>query len=183
MEAGIDAVRVGDQLPVRAFLDQLPMRQHDDVVGVDDRRKPVRDDDRRAAVHHFGKRCLHARLGFIVERRGRLVEHQDRRVADDGAGDRQALALAARQRHAVFADRRLVAVRLLADEVVGLGDPCGLLDLGVGRVGAAVADVVADRAFEQIGLLRDIGDRPRSDCLVTSAMSWPSIAMWPAPTS
>ena len=124
VEARIDAMRIGDQLPVRAFLDQPAVRQHDDVVGIDDRRKPVRDDDRGAVLHHLGERCLHARLGFVVERRGRLVEQQDRRVAHDGAGDRQALALAAGQRQPVLADRRVVAVRLLADELVGLRDLC-----------------------------------------------------------
>ena len=59
------------------------------------------------------QRLLHARLGLVVERRGRLVEQQDRRVAHDGAGDREALALAAGQGHAVLADRRVVALRLL----------------------------------------------------------------------
>ena len=50
-------------------------------------------------------------LRFGVERRGRLVEDQDRRVADDGAGDADALPLAARQRHAALADHGVVALR------------------------------------------------------------------------
>jgi hypothetical protein len=40
---------------------------------------------------------------------------------------------------------------------VCIGQPGGFLDLGIGRFGPAIADVVADRAFEQVGLLRDIG--------------------------
>jgi hypothetical protein len=41
-------------------------------------------------------------LGF--ERRGRLVQHQDRRVLQDHPRDRDALALAARELDAALAD-------------------------------------------------------------------------------
>ena len=50
------------------------------------------------------ERPLDARLGLHVEGAGRLVEDQDRRVLQDGAGDGEALALAARQRCAALAD-------------------------------------------------------------------------------
>ncbi len=43
-------------------------------------------------------------LALGVEGRGGLVEEQDRRVLQDGARDRDALALAARERHAALAD-------------------------------------------------------------------------------
>jgi hypothetical protein len=66
----------------------------------------------RPCIRPF-QRLLHQLLAFGVERRGRLVEQQDRRVAQDGAGDRDALALAARQHDAALADRRVVALRQL----------------------------------------------------------------------
>ena len=118
MEAGIDAVR-----PRRARSDAcLPRPAGRDrsttiwsALTTVDRRWAMTSVVR--PLHHLGRApACTARLGLVVERRGRLVEHQDRRIAHDGAGDRQALALAARQRHAVFADRRVVALRLLADE-------------------------------------------------------------------
>ena len=43
----------------------------------------------------------HQRLGLDVERRGRLVEDQDRRVAQDRAGDGEALLLAFGERRAL----------------------------------------------------------------------------------
>ena len=52
-----------------------------------------------------------ALLGRGVDRGGRIVEHQDRRAEQDAAGDRQALALAAGERHAALADQGLVAPR------------------------------------------------------------------------
>ena len=76
-----------------------------------DRREPVRDHQRGAALAQFGDRFLHVVLGFRVERRGRLVEQDDRRILDQRARDRDALALSAGELQAVLADRRVVAVR------------------------------------------------------------------------
>ena len=56
------------------------------------------------------QRLLHPRLGRRVERAGRLVEDQDRRILQQRAGDRQALALAAGKRGAALADQRVVAL-------------------------------------------------------------------------
>ena len=57
------------------------------------------------------QRLLHGQLAFRIERAGRLVEQQDGRIAQDGAGERDALALAAGQRHAALAEPRCVALR------------------------------------------------------------------------
>ncbi len=62
-----------------------------------------------------------ARSRLAVERRGGLVEDQDRRVLVDRAGDRQPLALAARQLAAVVADRGVDALRQRLDEVEQVG--------------------------------------------------------------
>ena len=95
-------------------------------------------------------RCLQRRrdprLGGGVQRAGRLVQDQDRRVLQQRAGDRQALALAAGQRRAALADHRVVALRLAHDEVVRFGHAAGLFQLRLGRVGPADQQVVADRS-------------------------------------
>ena len=78
---------------------------------------------------------------------------------EDRAGDRDALLLAAGELQPALADLGLVAVRRHADEVVDLRQPRRLLDLGVARVPAAVADVVADGVVEQHGVLRHHADR------------------------
>ncbi len=97
-------------------------------------------------------------LGVAVERRSRLVEQQDRRAFQDGAGDGDALLLAAGEFQAALADLGLVAFRREADEAVDLRLPRRLLDLGVGRIPAAVADIVADGVVEQHGVLRHHAD-------------------------
>jgi len=57
--------------------------------------QPMREDQRRAAGRQAVDRLLDHRLVLGVDRGERLVEDQDRRVAQQGAGDRQTLALAA----------------------------------------------------------------------------------------
>ena len=85
-------------------------------------------------------------------------KHQDRRIAQDGARDRDALALAARQLDTALADHRVVAVGQGRDEIVDVGGRRGGADVVVARVGPAHADVGLDRAVEQEGVLVDDRD-------------------------
>ena len=109
------------------------------------------------------ERLLDQPLRLVVERARGLVEEQDRRVLEDGPGDRHALALAARQAHPAVADDRVVALGQGADEVVGVGGPGGGDHLVVGRVQPAVRGCSrATRAAEQRRLLGDQADRARA---------------------
>ena len=54
-------------------------------------------------MHDPPQGTLDGSLAFRIERAGRLVEQQDGRVAEHGAGERYALALPARQCHAALA--------------------------------------------------------------------------------
>ena len=90
------------------------------------------DDDRRPAAHHGLVAVDDPALRFGVERRRRLVEHQDRRVRQKRARDRDPLPLAGRQRRAALADDRLEPLRQPFDEGVERGPPRGFAHLGVG---------------------------------------------------
>ena len=85
--------------------------EHEDLVGVDDRRQPMGDDQRRAPLRDALQRGLNLAFGEAVERRGRLVEHEDRRRLQHRAGDRDALLLAAGEFQAALADLRAIALR------------------------------------------------------------------------
>ena len=115
-----------------------------------------------AARHHPAQRVVDLRLDAGVHRGGRVVQHQQPGVGEDRAGQGDALALAAGEGQAVLADHGVVAVRQRGDEVVGLRGPRGGVQLLVGGVRAAVADVGAEGVREQEAVLRHQSDeRPQ----------------------
>ena len=147
-----------DQFRVRAGLNDAALVQHDNHVRVENGGEPVRDANGRAALHQFVERGLHGAFGFGVERAGGFIQNQNRRVLQNGAGDGEALALAAGKGNAFFADDGVETLRLLRDEVVGIGVTRGFDDFCVRRAEAAQLDVPADGVVEQNGFLRDDGD-------------------------
>src|SRR5262245_57485788 len=154
IERGVTAT-FAEQFVMAAALDDGAGLDHQDAVGVHDGGEAVGDYDGGAPFAEFGERLLDVTLGFRIERGGGLVEQDDRRIPDQRARDRDALALAARQFEAVFANRRVVATRKDHDEIVrmrglGRGD-----DFGLGRTGPAEGDVVAHRSPEQKYVLTD----------------------------
>ena len=102
-------------------------------------------------------------LGDRVERGGRLVEHDDRRVLVERAGQHQALRFAARKLHAVLVDRaadvRFAAVRQRAAAL----EQAGLFQraLHAGAVGAVrrLRHVVRKRGFVNRKVLKHGGEK------------------------
>src|SRR5262245_49092035 len=74
------------QLLVLAAFDYAPVLEREDDVGLDNRFKVVGDDDDGLACGQASQRFEHEFFGRRVEPRCRLIEDEDRRVADDGAG-------------------------------------------------------------------------------------------------
>ena len=110
-----------------------------------------------------GKRFLDRGLDLGIERRGRLVQHQDRRILDDHAGDGDALALTAGQLHAALAHMRLelapsAPVGEPLDEVRGMRLARCRDHRLVAGLWPPVEDVLLDRAVQQGGVLRHHGD-------------------------
>jgi hypothetical protein len=101
-----------------------------------------------------------AALAVGVEGAGGLVEDQDRGIAEEGTGDRDALFLAAGETGPAFAYDRVVALGLVADEFIRVGGDRGGDDFLAGGVFAAKAEVVINRIVEQNGLLGNEGNVP-----------------------
>jgi hypothetical protein len=80
---------------VGAAFGDAALVEHDDLVGIDHGGEPVGNDDRGPPRGHVADRRLDGGLGAAVERAGRLVEDQDRRVLQQRARDRHPLLLAA----------------------------------------------------------------------------------------
>ena len=146
------------QLVEGPALDDAAALEHQDAGGVADGGEPVRDHEGGAAFHHLGERGLHLGLGQRVERARRLVENEDRRILEQRARDREALALAAGEQPAAFAGIGLEAFRIAFDDVERLRALAGRAHLLLGRIGLADAQVLGDRAIEQQHLLEHDAD-------------------------
>ena len=125
------------------------MFKEDHPVGVTNGREAVSDDEGGTALAQPVDRFLHLGFGFHVECAGRLVEDQDGRILENGAGDGDALALAAREAVTAFADAGIVVFDAALDEVTGCGGFCGAVHVVIGGVFAPEPDVLRNRAVEQ----------------------------------
>ena len=131
-----------------------PALDHQDLVGAADGGQAVRDHERRAALHQVREALLDQRLRLGVEARGRLVEDQDARVGEDGARDRHALALAARELDPALAHDRVVAVRERSANSSTRAMRQAARTCSSVASGPREGDVLADRAVEQERLLQ-----------------------------
>src|SRR5215831_936645 len=161
-QARIGAAR-GQEFGMGAFLDNVAVIEHDETVEAGDCREAMSDGDDRAPPHQPVELLLDRCLDLRIERRGGLVKDENGRVFEDYPRERDALPLAARQLDAALADMRVKAAPLVEvfeslDEFDGLSLRSGAADLPFGRLRAAVADVVADGAVQQRGVLRDHRD-------------------------
>src|SRR2546422_8349626 len=83
---------LGEKIAMTADLGHAAVLQHDDAVGAAHRGEAMRDDQRRAVAGQQIQRPAHRLLTDRVQVRGCLVEDQDGRVLEKGAGDGHALA-------------------------------------------------------------------------------------------
>ena len=118
----------------------------------------MRDDEGGTPLHQPVERPLDLRFGIHVQRTGRFVENQYARIAQQRAGDRDALLLTAGETRAVFAHLRVQPLRQRIDQRHQVGVAHRVHQLELRRVGS-VTDIVADRAVEEQRLLRDHRDK------------------------
>ena len=109
LERGLDAAPVEDDHPVA-----LPQRA-----------QPVGDDQRRASLHGPLHRFQDFVLGVRIDRGGRIIEQENRRIEEHRPGDRQPLPLPAGQIETSLAEDRFVAAGQLFDEFVRRRDSRG----------------------------------------------------------
>ena len=155
-------------------------------VGVHDGRDAVRDDDAGAPDHDVAQAVQNGALGARVDAGQRVVEHQHARLAGDGAGERQALLLAAREGDAALADDGVVAVREGVEVGGDAGDLRGAPHDRVGRVvGASTPKAMLSR-IEVENRNGSCGTKPmapRSCASGSSRTSRPSSSTAPSLTS
>ena len=82
---------------MRSLLDDPTLGEDEDTVGVADGGEAVGDDEGGATLHEALEGFVDEALGLAVEGGGGFVEEEDFRICEDGAGNGDALALAARE--------------------------------------------------------------------------------------
>jgi len=140
-----------------AFGDAAAVKDKD-LVGFEDRAEAVGDDDAGAVGEDALERLLDELFRFAVEAAGGFVKDQDARVAQDNAGQGNALFFAAAEAVAALADDGVVTIRQAGDEIVDVGGLRCLLNLVLGGVRTGKADVDGDGVVEQEGFLGDHTD-------------------------
>src|SRR5580658_6906965 len=110
MEARVGAA-ADHKFGVRAALADLAILEDEDFVGATDGGEAMGDDKGGAANHQVGEGFLHIHLGFGIEFGGGLIENENRRIFEDGAGYGDALSLPAAEPGAAFTDHGIVALR------------------------------------------------------------------------
>ena len=143
----------------RAIFDQAAAREHDYAAGLLDRMQAMGDDEGGATGQQASSRSLDQRLVGGIEVGSGLVEDYERRILEEGARQGDALRLTAAQSGPALADGRIVALREAADKAIGVGLPGSGHHLCDGGAGAAQADVIGNRAIEEVGDLRHPGDQ------------------------
>ena len=148
---------------VGADVDEPAAVEHRDPVGEGEGGAAVGDEQGGAAAHDLAQCVVDLGLDAGVHRGGGVVEQEEARVGEDRAGEGDALALAAGEGEALFADDGVVAVGQGGDEAVGLGGAGGGEHRRSSRgVGAAVGDVGAHGVGEQEAVLGDHADGARA---------------------
>ncbi len=109
----------------------------------------MRREDCRAALHQALDGFLDNALAFRLNGGCGLVQQQNARVCQKGAGDRQPLPLAAGKLHAPLPNSRVVALRQSGDKFVGIGCARRCFHVAIGCLRPAIADVVPHRRGKQ----------------------------------
>ncbi len=135
-----------------------PVAQHGDLVDRAQHARLMGDDDHGALPRPQAvQRRLQGQLAGTVEIGVGLVEHDQRRLAEQRPGEAQPLLLPAGEPDPAGPDRRVVALRQAEDHLVHIGEARGLDHRGLVDL-AHARDVLGDGAGEQHHLLRQVAD-------------------------
>ena len=96
------------------------------------------------AAAQFRNRGEHAGLVRVVHAVGGFVKNQQRRTAEKGAGEGDALTLALGKHQAAIANHGIEAIQEQSDEAVSGGDMQSFPKLCLGRIGAGPDQIFAD---------------------------------------
>ena len=133
---------VAQQFVVRTHRMNVPVVHHDNTICVAHGSQTMRDHQRGSPSFELLQRCGHLTFAFGIERTGGFVQQQYGPVGEQGARNRNTLALTAGELNAAFTQIRVKALRQALDEFQRMRRRAGVAYLGVRRLGSAKAHVV-----------------------------------------
>ena len=132
--------------------------QHDHMVGVFHAGNTLGNDEHRGAGNLFGKALADLGVGGGIHSGGRVVQNQDAGLFQQSTGNAKALLLAAGNVSAALVNVGVVFIGEALNKFIGAGLLACLLDLGIGGILIAPAQVFGNGSVEQISALADHGD-------------------------
>ena len=114
----------------------------------------MRDNERCAPLHQTVQSMLDMAFGPGIDRAGRFIQNQDRRVCNRCSCDVQKLPLALAEICAVPFDHGIVALGQAGDERMCTCKAGCLFDLLIGGRKTAITDVFPYSAGKQVGVLQ-----------------------------
>ena len=143
-----------DQIIVGAPFDDAAVIQHHNAVGIFDGGEAVGDDEHGAACHQLIHTILHQFFGTGIDGGSGFVQNHHRGIGYRCPGDGDQLPLTLGKAGTVAGQLRIIALGQAGDEIVGIGQLCGL-DAGfVGGGEVAITDIIHHRAGEEVGFLQ-----------------------------
>ena len=114
--------RIGGQhFSRRAIAADLAAIQHQHMIGIFNARNTLRNDKDGGAGDLFGKAAADLGVRRRINRRGRVIQNQDLGLFQQGAGNAQALLLAARNVGAALLDVGFVFIGEALNKFIGAG--------------------------------------------------------------
>src|SRR5216684_3487319 len=151
---------LADQLVVRAVLDDAAALKGYDAIDAADGRKSVGNDEHGPAFDDTPHVVLNDPLALVIKSARRLVEDQNSRIHDEGAGDGDTLPLPTRETAAPLADDGVIAFGQFQDEVVRAGERGGGDDTLHRHRRVGERNIVAHGGVEQHVFLQHDSDLP-----------------------
>src|SRR6476661_1643310 len=149
VELGVVAAFELQQLFVGAGFLDFTFVEHNDFIGFLDGAQAVGNDEGGTALHQLFDGLLDKFLGFGVDRRGGLVEHDDAGLVHHSPHEADKLALAHRERGPALHHRVVEGAGQALHEAAGPHQVGGFPNTLVGNAGITERDIVADGAGEQ----------------------------------
>ena len=137
------------QLGMRSILHEFSLFKDVNLISMLDGRQTMRDHDNRVAARKLARGRDDSGLAFGIDVARCLVEDVDGRVVQQGPGERQALALAARKVRALCRDLHVKPARL-ARKARQPALREGFPQLVVARIGLGEQQVRSQRSLEHV---------------------------------